>query len=100
MYIILISEWMEFATHVTFEYENLCYNGLALYFLPPEDLESASSVASAFGVGRLESGAAVNLLTKVPETIREGLKEAVRRGRKNPYSQWSTEHISFHKSFE
>ncbi len=31
-------------------------------------------------MGRLESAAAVNLLTKVEPTVRQGLKDAVRRG--------------------
>ena len=50
------------------------------FILALEALENAASFAAAYQIGRLESGAAVNLLTAVTEKTREGLKVLVRRG--------------------
>eukprot|EP00435_Cladocopium_sp_Y103_P017550 s4944_g4.t1 len=51
-----------------------------LQHLPMEALENAASFAAAYQVGRLEAGAAVNLLTGVTEKTRAELKDLVRRG--------------------
>lgn len=43
-------------------------------------MESAAAVATAYGGGRMESAAAINLLTRVPKEVANQLKELVRLG--------------------
>ena len=57
-----------------------------------EALENAASFAAAYQIGRLESGAAVNLLTGVTDRTRSELKDLVRLGHSSNFKSCFTIH--------